>query len=267
MPRLIPRPSGYRRCPVKTGCTSQKTKYALAKSETLSLTTSELDPQIAQKFVECVKNSKIDISIHAPSGSENQEGFQIRVTWTPTYDVKVIDGSTARPAEINMNSNGRLASSMKKTITPTGSVTFNIIRESLDKPISISAAIDGRESEFFTFPARPKYDLQLKSVVNSQGPIKRSGQFGNTAVTATPPLCLPDLQGNSQYLPDTAKAYPTGAGEDWEKRSYVKIVDKTPLRMCALVSSDGVACNEDKCYHETTGWLSAVQASIVEIKY
>jgi len=96
----------------------QRTKYSLAESESLSLSTSELDPKVAQAFVECVKGSKQDISIHAPSGSENQEGFQIQVTWTPTYSVKVIDGSTDRLVELNMNSNGKLASSIKKRSRP-----------------------------------------------------------------------------------------------------------------------------------------------------
>jgi len=38
------------------------------------------------------------------------------------------------------------------------------------------------------------------------------------------------------------------------------------LRVCAIVKSDGVACNEDACYHDTTGHLSAVLASITKIQ-
>jgi hypothetical protein len=183
--------------------------------------------------------------------------------WTPTYDVQVRDGTTARTATVNITNGNKTSSD--KIVSPTGSAVFNISRVSLDKPIFISASIDGRDSDFFSVPARPQYDLVLKAVKADYGPIRRSGQFGPEAASA--PFCLPDPEASSQYLPETAKKYVTGAGLDWQNRSSIDFSVDTPLSVCAIVSSAGVACTEDKCYHETTGHLNAILASTVKISY
>jgi hypothetical protein len=242
----------------------QRTRYSLAQSETISLVTSELPPEMARSFVDCIKASKQDITITAPSGSDNQEAFQIKVVWTPTYSVQVIEGSTDRTVGINVT-NGKNISAGPKRVSPTNSVTFNVVRENLDKPISISVSIDGRDSDFFTLPARPQYDLVLKSVRKDAGPLRRSGHFGNTAGSI--PFCLDAPDGTSQFLPGTVKATVTGNGLEWEQRSHITVTETNPLATCAIVKSDGVGCNEDACYHDTTGHLSAIQTSVTKIEY
>lgn len=102
----------------------QRTKYTLAETDTISLTTTEVPPALAQAFVECVKGAKQDITISAPSGAENQEAFQIKVVWTPTYNVEIKDRTTARTAAINITNGSKM--SADKIISPTGSAVFNI---------------------------------------------------------------------------------------------------------------------------------------------
>jgi hypothetical protein len=242
----------------------QRTKYSLAETDTISLSTTEVPPNQVQGFVECVRGSKQDITISAPSGAENQEAFQIKVTWTPTYDVQVKENTTARTARLTIT-NGTPVSN-DKIISPTNSVVFNVMRPSLDKPIFISASIDGRDSDFFSFPERPQFDLKLTPVKNALS-IERSGQLGTTAVSL--PLCLPDPQGDSQYLPETANKYVTGAGYLWDTVSSIDYSERTPLSVCAKVNTGGVGCVDPKpeCYHKTTGNLSATLASIVKINY
>lgn len=242
----------------------QRTRYQLAENDTLSIVSTELPPALAKDFVDCVKATKADITVSAPSGSENQEAFQIKVLWTPTYDVQVVDGKTSRQATINVT-NGKNTSTGDKLVSPTKSVTFNVTRDSLDKPLSISASIDGKDSDFFTFPARPQNDLVLKSSIKDYGPIRRSGHFGNTAASAQ--FCLDAPDGVSQFLPSTVKTTVTGNGAEWKERSHIQVTEATPLRVCATVESAGVGCNEDACYHDTTGHLSAVLASITKIQY
>jgi hypothetical protein len=242
----------------------QRTKYQLAENDTLSIVSTELSPAIAKEFVECVKATKADITISAPSGSDNQDTFQIKVLWTPTYDVTVVDGKTSRLAIINVT-NGKNISTGERIISPTKSVTFNVVRDSLDKPISISASVDGRDSDFFTFPPRPQSDLVLKSVKKDSGQIRRSGHFGNSPASAL--LCLDPPDGVSQFLPSTVKATVTGNGAEWEGRSHIAVTEATPLSVCAVVKSDGVGCNEDACYHDTTGHLSATEATITKMEY
>jgi opacity protein-like surface antigen len=242
----------------------QRTKYQLAENDTLSIVSTELPPALAKEFVECVKATKVDITITAPSGSENQEAFQIKILWTPTYSVQVVDGKTSRAVTINVT-NGKSVSKGEKIVEPTNSTTFNVVRDSLDKPVSISASVDGRDSDFFTFPARPQSDLVLKSVEADYGPIRRSGHYGNSPASGL--LCLPAPDGSSQFLPSTVNATVTGNGSEWQGRSHIDITQKTPLKICAVVKSDGVGCNEDACYHDTTGHLSATLATITKIEY
>ncbi|MBZ9907733.1 hypothetical protein LB557_17135 [Mesorhizobium sp. BR115XR7A] len=242
----------------------QRTRYSLAETDTLSIVSTELTPEIAHEFVNCVKATKEDITISAPSGADNQEAFQVKILWTPTYSVQVNDGTTDRVVAINVT-NGKSMSTGEKRVAPTNSVTFNVQRESLDKPISISASIDGRDSDFFTFPARPQYDLVLRAIRSDTPPIRRSGHYGNTE--ASLPFCLPDPDGNSQFLPLSAQVTVTGNGAEWERRSHIALTTVNPLAVCAIVKSDGVGCNEDKCYHDTTGHLSATQVSITKIEY
>lgn len=135
----------------------------------------------------------------------------------------------------------------------------------MDEPLIITAAVDGRDSDFFILPARPKYDLVLSQAYRSYGPIRRSSHYGPEAASAR--FCLPSPDGSSQYLPETVTATATGNGLEWEGRSRIEIKQKTPLDVCAVVYSAGVPCKEESCYHDTTGHLSAVLASLVKIEY
>jgi hypothetical protein len=152
-----------------------------------------------------------------------------------------------------------------KVISPTGSVPFNITRQNLDKPIFISASIDGRESDFFSFPARPQSQVVLTLKPVDSLMIQRSGHYGTEAASLQ--FCLPAVSGDSEYLPGTASATVTGAGYQWKERFSINISQSSPLSICAVVSAGGVACGEAKCYFNTVGHLSAALASIVKINY
>jgi len=245
----------------------QKTKYNLSEAATISLTSTEVPRDSVLGFVECVKNTRQEILVSAPSGADNQEAFQIIVSWRPNYNVSILpvlgtSGTTNRTASVNVT-NGRLIVP-EKEISPQGAVVFNVVRDSLDKPIFISASIDGRESDFFSFPARPQSELKLTPVKNEIS-IVRSGQVGPSG--ASLPLCLPDPQGSSQYLIHTVKSSVTGSGDGWQSKSHIEVAEPNPLSICATVTSDAVGCVEDKCAHTTIGHLSATLISIVNINY
>jgi hypothetical protein len=242
----------------------QRTQYSLAESDTISIATTEVPFGSVQAFVECVKNSRQDITISAPSGAESQQAFQIKVSWTPTYNPVVKEGTTDRTANVNIT-NGTLVSPNDKVISPTGSVPFNITRQSLDKPIFISASIDGRESDFFSFPARPQSGIVLTWKPVDSPMIQRSAHAGTEA--ASLPFCLPPVSSDSEYLSSTVSATVTGAGYQWKERSSINVSQASPLSICAMVNAGGVACGEAKCAFYTVGHLGAALASIVKIDY
>ena len=148
-------------------------------------------------------------------------------------------------------------------IAEKGQVTFKILRDSLDLPITIVATIDEKVSDFFTFPATPKFKLELTQREDKYGPIRRSGQFGDTPVSA--PLCINASPGG-RLLVGSAAVNVTGAGAEWKERSNITI-DKgsNPLQICATVYSAGVGCDEDKCYHETTGHMRVLEMAVKKI--
>ncbi len=95
------------------------------------------------------------------------------------------------------------------------------------------------------------------------GAIRRSGQFGDTPVSV--PLCV-NVNPGGRLLIDSATVNVTGAGAEWKERSNITI-DKgaNPLQICATVYSAGVGCDEDKCYHETTGHLRVLEMAVKKI--
>jgi hypothetical protein len=91
-----------------------------------------------------------------------------------------------RGTHIFMRAGGDLCGSLSvKSVAATNSATFNIVRDTLDKPIFISAS------------------KKTRTV--------RSEDFGKE-------LCLPVPSDTAQYLPETAKVAVTGGGYEWQPR-------------------------------------------------
>ncbi|MDW9766671.1 hypothetical protein [Sinorhizobium meliloti] len=236
-----------------------RTNYQLAQSDRVSLLSTELSPESVRAYVECLKNTKTNITIQAPDGAEFAEAFQIIVKWHPQYTVQVVDGKTERPVNVNIT-NGSLASSNDKIIQQQGQVTFNVLRPDLDKPLYITASVDNQESDFFTFPPIARSKMIVSLLKAERGPIKRSGHYGNTPVAVN--MCL-EPEGGGILLPSTARATVTGAGHEWEQRSKNTLLENNnQFQVCSKLWTGGVPCNEDACYHETTGQLSVLQAYI-----
>lgn len=236
-----------------------RTNYQLAESDRVSLLSTELSPDSVQAYIECLRNNKTDITLHAPDGAEFAEAFQLIVKWHPQYNVAVVDGKTDRTVNVNVT-NGTLASPNDKTIIQQGQVSFNLVRPDLDKPLYISASIDGRESEFFTFPPRTKSTLVVSLKKSAYGPIKRSGHFGDSEVGVN--MCLEPDNGGI-LIPSSARATVSGAGMEWQARSKNTLMDdNNQFQVCSRLWTAGVPCKEDTCYHEATGQLSVLQAYI-----
>ncbi|WP_146056471.1 hypothetical protein [Methylobacterium sp. V23] len=231
--------------------------FRLAQSDRRSILSTELAPDSVTAYIECLKNETSNMTITAPDGSDAQEQFQITVKWHPTYPVSVVDGATSRKASLNIVNGTALEN--EKLITDKGSISFKIKRDSLCKPISITASIDNRESDFFTFPAVPQFKINLTKKTVDSFVIRRSGHYGNTEFATN--ICIVN-DPSTALLPSSAKVNVTGAGMDWENRSKINILDGADqLGVCARVYSGGVPCDSEKCYHETTGHLSVLQAS------
>jgi hypothetical protein len=71
MPRLIPRPSGYRRCPVKTGCSSLPVAVAIAVALVAPLRAALAVSGAVQRFA---------LQLHRPLGSKADHLAQKRVS-------------------------------------------------------------------------------------------------------------------------------------------------------------------------------------------
>lgn len=238
------------------------TNYQLAQSDRVSILSTKLSPDSVAAYTACLTNDTSNMTISAPDGATAQQGFPIRISWHPTYNVAVVRGTTDRVAHIDVT-NGKLISKNDAIIAEKGQVEFKILRESLDAPITIVATIDDKVSEFFTFPARPKFQLEMAQREVNDGPIKRSGQYGDTPVSV--PLCV-NANPGGRLLVDSATALVTGAGAEWKERSSISI-DKgaNPLQVCATVYSAGVGCDEEKCYHETSGHLRVLEMAVKRI--
>jgi hypothetical protein len=238
------------------------TSYQLAQSDRISILSTQLSPDSVTAYVACLTNATSNMTISAPDGSSIQQGFPITVSWHPTYKVSVVHNSTDRDVRIDV-SNGKLLSKNDAVIAEKGQVTFKVLRESLDLPITIVATIDEKVSDFFTFPPKPKFKLELTQREDDIGPIRRSGHYGDTPVSL--PLCIKASPGG-RLLVGSAVTTVTGAGAEWKERSNISL-DKgaNPLEICATVYSAGVGCDEEKCYHETTGHLRVLEMAVKKI--
>ncbi len=237
------------------------TNYELAQSDRVSILSTKLSPDSVTAYIACLTNDTSNITISAPDGSDNQQGFPIKVSWHPTYNVAIARGTTDRPVHIDIT-NGKLLSKNETLIAEKGQVEFKVLRDNLDTPITIVASIDDKVSDFFTFPSRPKFKLDMPQREASDK-IQRSGHFGDTPVSV--PLCI-NANAGGRLLVDSATVTVTGAGAEWKERSNISI-DKgaNPLLVCATVYSAGVGCDEDKCYHETSGHLRVLEMTVKRI--
>ncbi len=240
------------------------TNYQLAESDRVSIISTKLSPESVTAYIACLSHQTSDMTISAPDGAVSQQGFPITVSWHPTYNVPVVQGTTDRQVHIDVT-NGKTLSKNDVLVADKGQVSFKILREKLDEPITIVASIDEKVSDFFTFPARPQYKLSIVALEGTNGPMRRSGHYGNTPVSQ--PLCI-KADPDGRLLVDSAVVNVTGAGAEWKERSGI-VIDKgaNPLQVCATVSTAGVGCNEDACYHETTGHLRVLEMKITKIEY
>ena len=135
----------------------------------------------------------------------------------------------------------------------------------MDEPITITATIDDKVSDFFTFPARPKFTLDITSRIVDTPELKRSGQFGESAASVN--NCI-NANPGGRFLLDTAAPTKNGAGREWDQRTSVSIDQgANPLRICITAHSVGVGCSEDACYHKVIGHLSVLEMTVKKIDY
>ena len=197
----------------------------LSESQSVSVVTSQLPVELAKNYVDCIRATKQDVTMVTSQGADNQHAFQIHVTWTPTYDVPVVSGTTARPVQLLLTPSGGVAAVSvdgavsPAMISPTKTVSYSVTRASLDEPLYITAVIDGRSSDILSFPSRAKKDISLSSVTQGSPLIRRSGHYGPDAASFR--FCRTEPGEHSIYLPSSVKAEVTGAAYEWQPRSKI----------------------------------------------
>lgn len=168
---------------------SSTEKFSLSRDESIGIIRSTLSPNSVKAYLACIGEDR-GVAIRVPEIALKEDIFQFSVIWDPK-------GRAQQSAilVIQINS-GSLASETKVRIQRGDTAIFSARRQ-LDKPIFISASVEGSADQI-VLPAAPRFTLEKRRRILEI----RSGAITSTTGLANQDACINASTG-SNLLPST----------------------------------------------------------------
>ncbi|RVJ38504.1 hypothetical protein [Sinorhizobium medicae] len=237
----------------------QNENYNLATSESVSILRTTLSPDSVAAYIACLKAND-PLTIVAPDTAIGEIEFPLTVRWAPGFEVP---GSTLKVTLINGTIEGKKV--FEKKVDPPEEISLTILRNGKgDKRLFITAEVNGKVSDTFTYPAIPMFKVDMQrsfSPPRDKLPysICRSGHCGTDKVVKD--LCI-YASGGGTLLPSTQGFEVSQIVGDPNRAKWYQKKGNSSGVSCAVVENSAGASEH---YNFIAGWATVMQAVTVPI--